>query len=57
MLGEGAFEKIYKLSPSVIYCMEYFKQIVEGIEEELRAMGFVESQAEKAKKYLQAKKK
>lgn len=57
MLGDGAFEKIYELSPSVLCCMQYFQQVVDGIEEELRAMGFVESQAEKAKKYLQAKKK
>lgn len=57
MLGEGAFEKIYKLSPSVVIVMSYFTQIAEGIAEELDKMGLSESQATKAKKYLAKKKK
>lgn len=56
MLGEGAFEKIYALSPSVMICMQYFVQLAEGIEHELQNMGLSESQAELAKKYLAAKK-
>lgn len=57
MLGEGAFEKIYNLSPSVVIVMSYFAQISEGITEELDKMGISESQATKAKKYLAKKKK
>lgn len=56
MLGEGAFEKIYAISPSVMICMQYFVQLAEGIERELQNMGMSESQAELAKKYLAAKK-
>ncbi|MBM4762706.1 DUF6673 family protein [Bacillus sp. B15-48] len=52
MLGDGAFEKVYDISPSVMICMQYFVQLAEGIEQELRNMGFNESQQEKAKKYL-----
>lgn len=52
MLGKGAFEKVYNLSPSVMICMQYFVQLAGGIEEELPSMGFAETQQEKAKKYL-----
>lgn len=55
-LGEGAFEKIYKMSPSVTIIMQYFVQIAEGIEEELNERVGV-SQQEKAKKYAKSKKK
>lgn len=54
--GEGAFEKIYELSPSVMICMNYFVQIVEGIESELNKRGLSQSAQEKAKKYLAKKK-
>lgn len=56
MLGEGAFEKIYKLSPSVVICAQYFSQLVQGIEVELQNMGFSESQQEIAQKYIRKKK-
>lgn len=56
MLGEGSFEKIYELSPSVVICMRYFAQIVEGIEQKLNDMGLSESQRERAQKYLAKKK-
>lgn len=56
MLGEGAFEKIYELSPSVMICAQYFAQIVQGIEVELQNMGFSESQQEIAQKYIRKKK-
>ena len=56
MLGEGAFEKIYELSPSVMICAQYFAQIVQGIEDELKNMGFPESQQEVAQKYIRKKK-
>lgn len=57
MLGEGAFEAIYKVSPSVVIVMNYLGQIAEGIEQELGNMGFSQSQQEKAQKYLKSKKK
>lgn len=57
MLGKGSFEKVYKLSPSVMICMRYLEQIVEGIRTELEKMGFSETQKEKAQKYIQKKKK
>lgn len=56
-LGEGAFEKVYGLSPSVVVCMKYLAQISEGIERELANMGYSNSQKEKAHKYLVQKKK
>lgn len=56
MLGEGSFEKIYELSPSVMICAQYFAQIVQGIEVELQNMGFSESQQEIAQKYIRKKK-
>lgn len=55
--GDGAFEKVYDISPSVVIVMNYFEQMVEGITQELNKMGMSESQAEKAKKYLRNKKK
>lgn len=56
ILGEGAFEKVYNLSPSVLITMKYLEQIVEGIAAELKALGFEPSAQEKAKKYLAKKK-
>lgn len=35
MLGEGSFEKIYELSPSVIILTKYFVQLADGIHEEI----------------------
>lgn len=52
MLGNGAFDAVYKLSPSVVIVMKYLAQIGEGIAVELEKMGFAESQQEKAQKYL-----
>ena len=57
ILGDGSFEKIYELSPSVIICMKYLEQIVVGIEEELRNKGYSQTQKEKAQKYISNKKK
>lgn len=57
MLGKDSFEKIYEISPSVIVCMDYFIQLAGGIEEELRNMGFSQSQQDLAKKYIRSKKK
>src|SRR5690625_150449 len=38
--GRGSFEKVYDISPSVVIVMSYFEQIVEGIAEELKNMGY-----------------
>lgn len=54
--GKGAFEKIYELSPSIMICMQYFVEIVEGIETELNKRGLSPSAQEKAMKYLAKKK-
>lgn len=56
MLGEGSFKKIYDISPSLVLCMQYFVQIAIGIDEELKNMGFSQSQNDLAKKYLAQKK-
>jgi hypothetical protein len=57
MLGEGAFEKIYEQTPSVILVTKYFVQLTESISEKLNEMGLTESQKQKAQKYIQSKKK
>ena len=56
ILGEGSFEKIYDMSPSVMTCMNYFVQLEEGIEQELKERGISQDQVEKAKKYIRNKK-
>lgn len=56
--GEGTFDKVYEMSPSVMIIMEYFKQISEALFKELEKMGYRQTtQADKAKKYLANKKK
>lgn len=57
MLGEGAFEKIYKQTPSVMSVTNYFVQLTQSITQELNKMGLSETQQQKAQKYVQAKKK
>jgi hypothetical protein len=52
MLGKGAFNKIYKQTPSITYLTKYFEQLAEAINEELKELGFSETQQDKAKKYL-----
>lgn len=52
-LGEGAFEKIYEMSPSVMVISRYFAQLVLGISEEIERMGADKALEKRAKKYLQ----
>lgn len=52
-LGEGAFEKIYEMSPSVVVVSRYFAQLVLGISEEIERMGADKALEKRAKKYLQ----
>lgn len=57
-LDDGkAFDKIYKQTPSTIICLKYFIDISEGIAQELKEMGVVETPQEKAQKYVRNKKK
>lgn len=55
--GEGTFEKVYDISPSVVIVMDYFSQITQALEAEIRKMGYNPSAEEKARKYLANKKK
>jgi len=52
-LGEGAFEKIYEMSPSVMVVSRYFAQLVLGISDEIERMGADKALEKRAKKYLQ----
>lgn len=56
-LGKGAFDKIYKQTPSVVKLAPLFVQLTEAISEKLEEMGMSESQKTKVEKYLQNKKK
>lgn len=56
MLGEGSFDKLYDLTPSVFIVVEYFMQIAQGLKEEInKRLG--NDNLSKAKKYLDAKDK
>lgn len=57
ILGEGAFDKIYKQTPSIMSVAKYFVQLSQSISQELNKMGLSETQQQKARKYIQAKKK
>lgn len=54
---ENAFDKIFAQTPSTVICLKYFMQISEGIAQELKEMGVVETPQEKAQKYIQHTKK
>lgn len=51
-LGDGAFEKIYELTPSVLYLKDYFLQLVDGLYDEIEAQGAFEAVRERAEKYI-----
>lgn len=56
MLGDGSFDKLYNLSPSVFIVVEYFMQIAQGLKEEInKRLG--NDNLSKAQKYLEAKEK
>ncbi|KYG30423.1 hypothetical protein [Alkalihalobacillus trypoxylicola] len=57
MLGKGAFAKIYNQTPSLPFVMKFFEQIANGVEKELKKMGFEHTNKEKAQKYLEKVKK
>lgn len=55
ILGEGAFEKIYEMTPSIPYLMNYFVQLGEGLHKELQDLGAYESIQKRAEKYTKKK--
>lgn len=56
ILGDGAFEKLYEMTPSVPCLMDYFVQLGDGIHEELQALGAYKSVQKRAEKYIKRKK-
>jgi len=52
LFGEGTFEKVYELSPSVAICAEYFEQIALGLFEELEKRGFFQNHSIEGAKIL-----
>lgn len=55
-LGAGAFEKIYELTPSIPFLLEYFAQLSEGLHAEIEALGANEAVRKRAEKYIKKKK-
>lgn len=52
MFEEGAFEKLYAMTPSVIIVLDYFRLMVDGVTEELSKKGIASDEGDIAKKYL-----
>lgn len=46
-LGEGAFDKIYAMTPSVSRLGNYFLQLVDGVSEEIENLGINDERAQK----------
>ena len=53
-LGEEAFDKVYKLSPSVVILTNYLWSIIDGLKVEIEKRAG-QTQMQKAQKYLQNK--
>lgn len=56
ILGQGAFEKIYALTPSIFTLAKYYQQMTVGLQKELESIGKFDIQKEKAQKYIRQKK-
>lgn len=56
-LGEGAFKKIYKQTPSSLQLTGHLFNLMESIAEKIDDLGLSESQQTKVDKYLANKKK
>jgi len=52
MLGNGAFDKLYELSPSVVILTNYFWEIAKGLVDEIEKRAG-QTQMQKVEKYLQ----
>lgn len=55
IFGEGTFDKVYAISPSTLIVAEYFMQIAQGLQKEMRERGFITTSQDKVEKYLQHK--
>jgi len=49
LFGEGSYDKVYKLSPSLLITREYLSQIMEGIFKELEERGHLDDKKQVAK--------
>lgn len=56
LFEEGAFEKVYSVTPSVVVALEYFQQMVEAVLQEIGKRTDVNPFLEKKSKYLNKKK-
>jgi len=56
-LGAGAYEKIYKQTPSVMILLKYFTAVNEGINQELDELTNAGATEEKMQRYLNNKQK
>ncbi len=52
MFGEDAFDKIYKMTPSVIVVADYYKQMTTGVIDELNKRGMGLNEDAIAEEYL-----
>lgn len=57
IFGKGTFKNVYKQTPSLLSCAQYFQQIGLGVVDELSALGIDATQQEKAQQYINKKKK
>lgn len=57
LFEEGAFEKVYSVTPSVMICVEYFNQMTDAVIAELKNRGITPTAQQKVDKYLANKNK
>lgn len=57
LFGKGTFDKVYEISPSVFIVTQYFMDIAQGLNKELKNRGLINTSHDKAKQYLANKKK
>lgn len=52
VLGEGAFEKVYEQTPSLVRATNQFMQLMQAIADEISNLSLVSTQQQKAEQYL-----
>jgi len=57
LFGEGTFDKVYEVTPSILVTTQYFLDMAQGLGEEMEKRGFTSTSQEKLEKYLQNKNK
>lgn len=57
LLGKGAFEQIYKQTPSVLRCVQILADLMVAIREKLTILNPLVQQQLKAQEYIDSKKK